>query len=296
MTFLSQKQAMADARALKISSQYKKLEFELIDVLDEVERTSVYKKLNFPSLFKYATDRLGLSEAISYTLISIARKSREVPQLRTSGLKVSKAGRIVSVMNKENAGELIEFARTHTSRQIEAEIARRNPKVGLPDKVRMISGDTAQLTITVSQEFLDMLKRAASIEAQNGSKAKSQGEVLESFLRTYLYYKDPVQKAKRAKPRPTLHVQSSGGRTKLTAAQKHEVFARDEGRCTHVSPGGERCNSDRWVEVHHIRPVSFGGGNEPENLTTLCSFHHDLAHQLSLPLEGQTTRVCAGAV
>src|SRR5262249_527268 len=76
-------------------------------------------------------------------------------------------------------------------------------------------------------------------------------------------------------------------RTPLTAAQKHAVFKRDQGRCTHVDASGRRCNQDRWLHTHHIVHVSQGGNNEPENLTTLCSFHHDLVHQLSLPIEGQ---------
>jgi 5-methylcytosine-specific restriction endonuclease McrA len=78
-------------------------------------------------------------------------------------------------------------------------------------------------------------------------------------------------------------------RTPLTAAQKHAVFLRDQGRCTHVDSAGRRCNQDRWVEVHHLTPVSQGGSNEPENLTTLCGFHHDLVHQLTLPLDHQVT-------
>jgi 5-methylcytosine-specific restriction endonuclease McrA len=233
---------------------------------------------------------INKSEAISYALISIARKSREVPVLRSSGLSVSKASRIVSILNRDNASELIRFAKTHTSKQIEAEVARRNPKAASRDRVKMISGDTAQLTITVSAEFLEMLKRVESLEG------KQSGPAIEAALRVYLKHKDPVQKAKRAQKKSELFVRrvslkkpNHSKRVPLSAAQKHVVFARDEGRCTHIGADGKRCNSDRWVEVHHIRPVSLGGGNEPENLTTLCSFHHDLAHQLNLPLEGQTT-------
>jgi hypothetical protein len=135
-----------------------------------------------------------------------------------------------------------------------------------------------------------MLKRVESLEG------KKSGAALEAALRVYLQHKDPVQKAKRAQKKSELCVRrvqvkktNHSKRVPLTAAQKHAVFVRDEGRCTHVGPDGKRCGSDRWIEIYHIRPVSMGGGNEPENLTTLCSFHHDLAHQLSLPLEGQTT-------
>ena len=75
----------------------------------------------------------------------------------------------------------------------------------------------------------------------------------------------------------------------LTAAEKHAVHARDGGRCAHIGESGKRCNADRWVDVHHVRPVSRGGGNELGNLTTLCSYHHDLVHQTSFPIDGQVS-------
>ncbi|MGE3682447.1 MAG: HNH endonuclease [Bdellovibrionales bacterium] len=78
-------------------------------------------------------------------------------------------------------------------------------------------------------------------------------------------------------------------RVPLTAAQRHAVFARDGGRCTHMDQQGRQCKEDKWLSIHHIQPVSAGGNNEPENLTLLCSHHHDLVHQLSLPIMGQVS-------
>jgi hypothetical protein len=119
------------------------------------------------------------------------------------------------------------------------------------------------------------------------------GGAVEAAVDQYLNAQDPVRKAKRAQAKKVcLHrVKSerppeSPRRTKLTAAEEHAVNARDEGRCTHLDPQGNRCNSDRWVHIHQIIPVSQGGTNDPENLTTLCSFHHDLVHQLSFGIDG----------
>ena len=76
-------------------------------------------------------------------------------------------------------------------------------------------------------------------------------------------------------------------RVDLTAEVGHAVTIRDRGRCTHIDQHGARCNSDRYVQTHHLIRVCDGGTNELSNLTTLCSAHHDLVHQYSLPLEGQ---------
>ncbi len=57
---------------------------------------------------------------------------------------------------------------------------------------------------------------------------------------------------------------------KKNISRKHrEVLDRDHWQC--VFPG---CTSQRNLHVHHIRFRSAGGGNEAENLTTLCAFHH----------------------
>jgi 5-methylcytosine-specific restriction endonuclease McrA len=175
----------------------------------------------------------------------------------------------------------------------------------MPDRIKMISGDTAQLSVTVSREFLEMLKRVEALEARTG--ARGAGAALEAALKVYLRYKDPVAKAQRAQmrkakrssqkgetgprrfkirekevqsePEVELCARRVGGenrndsqRIPLTAEQKHAVFARDKGQCT-------VCGSDRWVEIHHVQPVNQGGSNDPENLTTLCGFHHSLVHE-----------------
>lgn len=76
-------------------------------------------------------------------------------------------------------------------------------------------------------------------------------------------------------------------RQPLTAAQKHAVQTRDGGQCTFRDEHGRRCTERRWLHVHHIHHVADGGDNSPDNLTSLCSAHHDLVHQLSFPIEGQ---------
>jgi len=49
------------------------------------------------------------------------------------------------------------------------------------------------------------------------------------------------------------------------------VLARD-GECV-----AEGCPFDYRLEVHHIRPRSHGGNHDPDNLITLCWFHHHVS-------------------
>lgn len=43
---------------------------------------------------------------------------------------------------------------------------------------------------------------------------------------------------------------------------------------------------DGGLNVHHIKPVSEGGGDEPENLITLCKdCHKEVHHEMRLNLK-----------
>lgn len=53
------------------------------------------------------------------------------------------------------------------------------------------------------------------------------------------------------------------------ARRDYRILERDGWRC--AVPG---CTSLRNLQVHHIRFRSHRGGDEPENLVTLCAWHH----------------------
>ncbi|MEA2113543.1 MAG: HNH endonuclease signature motif containing protein [Patescibacteria group bacterium] len=69
------------------------------------------------------------------------------------------------------------------------------------------------------------------------------------------------------------------GRQSISATIVHEVNRRDGGQCTYVSPDGRRCECNRFLHFHHVKPVAHGGENTVENLITLCSAHHRLLHE-----------------
>ena len=62
-----------------------------------------------------------------------------------------------------------------------------------------------------------------------------------------------------------------GSKSGIPPALRRAVLARDNG-CTI-----DACQSVYRLEVHHITPRSKGGDHSPENLTTLCWWHHHVA-------------------
>ena len=126
------------AKAIHLSKEFKRVEADLVDVLQKIDEQKIFRKMGFASLFVYATKSLGLSESVAYGLISVSRKSKEIPELKVAvsqgTLSLTQAKRITSVLTKENAPELIEKAKTMSQREIERVVATPRSRVKKPRK------------------------------------------------------------------------------------------------------------------------------------------------------------------
>ena len=67
----------------------------------------------------------------------------------------------------------------------------------------------------------------------------------------------------------------------IPPAVRRAVLRRDGGRCQ--VPG---CRHATVVDVHHLELRSEGGGNDADNLITLCSAHHRAVHDAALVIGG----------
>jgi hypothetical protein len=232
---------------------------------------------------------LGLSEAVAYATIAVARKSAEVPALndavRAGTVSLSKASRMLSVMNAENGAEWIQKAATLSTRQLQREVAKINPRSTTPETASYVSESRLNLTLGVSEKLMLDLRRAQDQVSRSKARPVTLEETLEVVLTTYLKQKDPAARANRAVARkgiPTKRVErlcTYRVRTPIPAAIAHAIRFRDQGRCQFKRQGTDAiCGERRFVDLHHIQPISQGGAHQPENLTTLCRAHHQLTH------------------
>ena len=305
-------------RAVACGRDHRGAEANLVLVLQDVERSGLWRKFDRRSLFAYAVGELGLTNSVAGMSIAVARTAMLFPLLQNAiekrQMSVSLASRIVSCLTPENSGDVIAYALTHTCREVNEDCARRNPQRDARDGAKPTADKRIKLTVTVSRAIYDKLRRVESLEAQC-NRAGGLERAIEAASEEYLARRDPVRKAARAQakasgkaaasPEPCTYRDKQNNTTydpvgsetdsseptrlPMTAAQRHAVHFRDGGMCTHVGASGKRCGADRWIDVHHVRPVAQGGGNEPGNLTTLCSRHHDLVHQTSFPIDGQVS-------
>ncbi len=68
----------------------------------------------------------------------------------------------------------------------------------------------------------------------------------------------------------------------LTTATRRRIALRDKHRCS--VPG---CPNFRFVDVHHLRARAMGGSHDDDQLTSLCTQHHDAVHDSRLVIEGR---------
>ncbi len=282
-------------RAIELSSRYKKAEADLLETLEQVDRHRVYLKHGHASLFLYVVRELRLSEGVAYILISVARKSREVPELKeliaNGSMTLSNARRITPVITAGNKTEWLEKATTLSQRQLEKEVAKVRPKSSTTEQASYVTGDRLKLEIGLFEKDLLALRRVQDLLSQARGRAVSLEETIATMTEAHLKRFDPVRRAKRqiakkgtALVAPTGKLDSSQvpakrtQRSPLPANLQHQVRLRDQGRCTYTPKNGKRCNQSRWIEVHHKIPVSEGGKDTLENLTTYCSAHHDWTH------------------
>ena len=336
-------------RAMLASEQYRVSEAELLTALEDVEKHKVHLHFGHSSLFQYAVRELKLSENVAYSLITVMRKSKEVPelkqQIRSGTITLGHAKRISSVLTNENSNEWFEKASTLTQRQLEKEVVKVRPLSAVQERASYVTESRIKLEVGLSESQMLQLRKVQDLVCQATAKHVSIEDTLVAMTEFYLKHRDPITKAKRitvkkgsavntnsqvkneftvinegavkkdsevkeesaigknsttqnvaaenTKQSENIYIVSNDGKiglvTSLETSSNHErepipaqvlhaVNLRDQRRCTYQNRMGRACNQTRWLEYHHLKPVSQGGKNILENLVTLCSGHHRLMH------------------
>ena len=222
--------------ALALATQYRKMEGELLTILQRVDRQRVYRQLGYASLYAYCTQALNLSEGQTYNLIQVGRKSVAIPALQTAiaegSLTVSKAVRIVSVLTPQNQEALITMAKTLPKPQLEREVAKLNPKTATPERARFVTVDRLELKLGLSETIMTKLKRIQDIIATAKRQAVSLEETLDNMCEVYLDKHDPLRKAERAISR-----NSAPGRVKTRKSETEQHLEKSDKALSEAATG-----------------------------------------------------------
>lgn len=239
-------------------------------------------------------------------------------EIRKGNIGLAKSRKLCPVLQNKNQDKpetreeiknWIEKAKTQNTRDLEAAVAEQSEAPRRRDSLKQTSKDNSRLSVDVSNEARKELERLVDVLSSQKQECLSLSQTIQFAIHETLERHDPLKKAERKKlreskkeetkssqnacpeekvagnspvtgsrPTPAEKNCESSERIPLDMELKHDINLRDGGRCTYISPDGKRCNANRFLEFHHIKPVFEGGKNEISNLTTLCSAHHKLIH------------------
>ena len=283
-------------RALLRAQRYLVAEAALLESIIEADQARLYEDFGLAYLTPYCVQHLGLSDDVAAVFVRVARKTYEVPELKTAitegKLTVTKAKTIVSVLNTQNQKAWIQRAGTLSKSKLEKAMAEQSPKPIKPEKAKFEGPNRVRYEFDLTEEESKLFRRAQDLLCQKMGKPVSLSETQVELLECFLDKHDPIRKAQRVKNRVRRrldHLQAqdrphelrqdqSRDRTKIPAAAIHAVNLRDQGKCQARLPDGSICSETKWIHFHHIIPKSKGGKNSAENLVTLCSAHHRIWH------------------
>jgi hypothetical protein len=204
------------SRAVEAARRYRACEVELIEAIQEVMKHKVYLLYGASSVFNYVTGVLGLSTEVAYIYIGVAGKALEVPELKqeiaVGRITVSKARRLVSVIDRSNKDHWLELAATRSKQQLEKEIAIANPKLAIRDKLNYSADPVERVSLKrriarvqfqagVSEDVMLKIRKVQDVMSQKKRASVGFEAMLDELADYWLKREDPVEKAKRSKIR-----------------------------------------------------------------------------------------------
>ncbi|MGZ3791626.1 MAG: HNH endonuclease [Bdellovibrio sp.] len=127
--------------------------------------------------------------------------------------------------------------------------------------------DIKIITGAISRTNVSMCKNS-KVGFNKFEKSESKSALSNSTLLNTAIHEDKINKTTDASKH------CAQGRY-ISRHVKRTIFERADGQCEFISTDGHRCESHHLLEIDHIIPWSFGGGNNQENCRLLCRTHNN---------------------
>jgi hypothetical protein len=185
---------------------------EVIRLFEEIQSRRLYLKYGFPSLFEMATKHFGYCAASAMRRINAMRLVRDVPEafekIESGELSLSVVNELQTYFQQEKKAErpysvgakieLVEASLGKSRRDVEREIANRNPEQAKRETVYTVSHDRLRMNISISKELLDKINHLRDLRSHLSPNMTIE-ELLTELVELGLEKHDPDRKdARRA--------------------------------------------------------------------------------------------------
>ena len=283
--------------------------------LGEVDARRLYLPAACSSMYEYCMREMRFSEDEACTRIRAARTGRDFPSvfaaLADGRLSLTAVVLLSKSLSRENVDELLAAAANKSCQEIRDLLAERVPKPDVPTSVEplMVASTGSQNLLTSESESSPVMKRVdlptmqSKVEplspesyAIHFTFSREEHELLR-YAQALMGHtippgdivkvvveglRDLVQRLEKTKFAATSRPRASRGSANpgtryVPAEVKRAVWERDEGQCTFVGSGGQRCQARTMLEFDHIEAFARGGGATVEGMRLLCRAHNQYA-------------------
>ena len=307
---------------MKLGQLRKRIDMEEVKWLVEAVRLKLHLDTGKASMVEYCMDVLGHDPRTAQERVRVAEDLALLPVMRDAIEKGevtwTSARHLTRVVKPATEAAWVGFAKGKSVAEVKDE-CRGREEGDLPGAPRDESNKIYTITLELTAEQFASFKAAKEAVLKEAETQLEEGAVLARLAMEFLTPTPAVEGAARTVQHGLImeHCPDCAKGWEISNGQKVQVdtaaimrrlcdakilngrefefaaleiprpirrkaLARDKHRCT--VPG---CRNHRWVELHHIIPVSELGPHTMENLTTLCWTHHYLHHEGLLLITGR---------
>ncbi|MEZ4225418.1 MAG: hypothetical protein R3B13_30985 [Polyangiaceae bacterium] len=137
------------------------------------------------------------------------------------------------------------------------------------DRIEARSAERFAIRFSASAAFKAKLEHARNLMSHVGRGLET---VFERALDLLIAERENKCWGKTDKPRRSVGAKHGAP----TRQSKREVYERDAGQCTYVSPAGVHCTARAYLNFDHIKERANGGGGSADNGRLLCAAHNQM--------------------
>jgi hypothetical protein len=275
-------------RLNKLVRTERKITHLVLECIAEIDRRHLYLEKAYSSLYDYLINEFGYSPSAAIRRIESARLLREIPEMakkiEAGSLNLSQLSKVqqairtvqksesrkMDTQEKREILEKIENTNQETTERILAQ--ELNLPVQILDKVKINGDESVTLTMTFNKEQMELLNKVQDMIAHTVTE-KKWPEVM-----TYLAQKELDRRTKIRRVSEKFLSKDTKmppfKRLPIRPSLRKSILNREACCEFRDAQSGKLCGSTRFLQIDHVQPVWAGGGNESENLRTLCSQHN----------------------
>ncbi len=245
----------------------------------EIERRRLYLEKGYSSLFDMAVKHFGFSASGAQRRIYSMRLIRDLPEaaqkIESGELSLTAAASVQTFLKskpelpKGERAKVLSSCLSRSSREVEKELAARQPVKDKRDDIRYSDADRLRLSLNISEDLFQKLEKLKYVLG-----LKKIEDVIQHLANKELSGKkpEPLTSTLKSLPAPVVQTRYIPKVTKRIVMKKN--FSN---QCEYTDPLTQgRCTESRGLQFDHIKPYFKGGPNLSENLRLLCGHHNHL--------------------